>query len=144
MKFLNDVKKSQTKGSVLFTEKLNKMFSSGEKSKTKSKIIFQLENLEITDLESYEIFSSYDVGECKVYICKNSNGKTFYLISEPTIDKIGKAMYAKIMRFLYVVLPSDVDTISSMRIFLKKKIIDISRKLKIDPHTIPILDTLLY
>lgn len=144
MKFLNDAKKSQTKGSVSFTEKLNKMFSSGEKSKTKSKIIFQLESLEITNLESYEIFSSYDVGECKVHICKNSNGKTFYLISEPNIDKIGKAMYAKIMRFLYVTLPSDVDTISSMRIFLKKKIIDISRKLKIDQHTIPILDTLLY
>src|SRR3989338_7006453 len=114
MKFLNNAKKSQ--------------------SKTKSKIIFQLENLEITHLESYDIFSSYDVGECNVYICKNSTGKTFYLISEPSIDKIGKAMYAKIMRFLYVALPSDVDAISSMKIFLKKKIIDISRK-RSEEHT---------
>ena len=58
MKFLN-VKKSQPKGRVSFTEKLNKIFSSGEKSKTKSKIIFQLQNLEINNLESYEIFLNF-------------------------------------------------------------------------------------
>ncbi|MFB5612260.1 MAG: type II/IV secretion system ATPase subunit, partial [Nitrosarchaeum sp.] len=143
MKFFDNIKKSRT-GTASFTEQLNNIFSSGEKSKTESKIIFRLENLEINNLDSYDIFSSYDVGECKVHICKDNTGKTFYLISEPPIDKIGKAIYTKIMRFLYVALPSDVDNIPSMRIFLKKKIIDISRKLKMDQQTIPILDNLLY
>ncbi|MFB5622777.1 MAG: hypothetical protein ACE5RH_02170 [Nitrosarchaeum sp.] len=88
MKFFDNIKKSRT-GTASFTEQLNNIFSSGEKSKTESKIIFRLENLEINNLDSYDIFSSYDVGECKVHICKDNTGKTFYLISEPPFDKIG-------------------------------------------------------
>ena len=78
------------------------------------------------------------------YICKDKNGKKYYLISEPPIDEIGKAIYVKIMKFLYVSLPSDFKDKQSTRLFMKKKIIEISRKLKIDQYTIPIIDTLLY
>lgn len=123
-------------------EKLNEIFYP-DTSKSKSNIVFHLENLEIKNLDSYKILSSYDVGQCKVNIATDDTGKMYYLISEPPIDDIGKALFVKIMRFLYISLPSDLNS-ESIRIHIKKRIIEISRKLKIDRHTIPILDDLLY
>ncbi len=141
---LSNNKKFQIQGNNSILDKLNKMFSSDVKSKTKSKIVFKLENLEIKNFDSYEIINSYDGGMWSTYICKDKNGKKYYLISEPPIDEIGKAIYVKIMKFLYVSLPSDFKDKQSTRLFMKKKIIEISRKLKIDQYTIPIIDTLLY
>ena len=144
MKILGNQKKIPSRENKSILDKLNKMFSSNVKSKTKSKIVFKLDNLEIENLDSYEIVSTYDGGDWTSYICKDKDGKKYYLISEPPVDKIGKAVYVRIMKFLYVSLPSNLENEQSTKLFLKKKIIEISRKLKIDQHAIPIIDSLLY
>lgn len=127
-----------------FFNKLSEVFASSLDIKHKSSINFQLQNLVIENLDSYKILSSYNVGDCKVYITQDKSGKVFYLISEPPINEVGKAIFSKIMHFLYVSLPPDLKNDRSTRIFLKKQIIEISRKLKIDKYTIPMLDSLLY
>lgn len=129
-------------GSLL--DKISGFLSPLEESKSKSKIVFQLVNLSVKNLNDYEIFSSYDVGSSKVYICKNKDGKMDYLITEPPIDQVGKAIYAKIMRFLYISLPSQIESEQSMRIYLKQRIIEIGKKMKLEKQVIPIIDTLLY
>ena len=144
MKILGNQKKIPSRENKSILDKLNKMFSSNVKSKTKSKIVFKLDNLEIENLDSYEIVSTYDGGDWPSSICKDKDGKKYYLISEPPVDKIGKAVYVRIMKFLYVSLPSNLENEQSTKLFLKKKIIEISRKLKIDQHAIPIIDSLLY
>lgn len=123
-------------------EKISSFFSPSED--VKSKFIFQLANLSVENISDYEIFANYNVGKSKIYICKDKKGKMNYLINEPTIDNVGKAIYTKIMRFLYISLPSEIGNQQSTRIYLKKRIIEIGKKMKLEKHVIPIIDTLLY
>ncbi|QLH07293.1 type II/IV secretion system ATPase subunit [Nitrosopumilus ureiphilus] len=130
------------RGNDSIFEKISSFFSPS--SETKSKFIFQLVNLSIENILDYEIFANYNVGLCRVYIGKDKKGKMHYLIDEPQIDNVGKAIYTKIMKFLYISLPSEIGNDLSTRIYLKKKIIEIAKKMKLEKHIIPILDTLLY
>lgn len=142
-------KKSSNKKTLLdtnsasFVNKLKKAFSSKPKSK-KSKLVFELKNLSIDNLESYEIMHSYDVGDCKVYIAKNADGKTYYLISEPPIDAIGKAIYTKLMHYLYISLSSEFRNRKDARDVIKTKIFELSKEIGIYNHTAKIIDSLLY
>lgn len=111
---------------------------------TKSKFVFQLVHLSVENILDYEVFAHYDVGPCRISICKDKKGKMYYLIDEPPIDDVGKALYTKIMKFLYISLPSEIGNDMSARIYLKKKVIEIAKKMKLEKHVIPILDTLLY
>lgn len=129
---------------VSFFDKLMDGFSSKFDIKYRSNLSFELESLSVADLDKYQILSSYEIGEAKVYITMDKTGKAFYLIEEPPIDKIGKAIFVKIMHFLYISMPSDLKNDKSMRIYLKKNILHISRKLGLEKYTVPILDTLLY
>ncbi len=130
------------KGNDSIFQKISSFFSPS--NETKSKFVFQLVNLSINNISDYEIFANYDVGPCKIYIGKDKKGKMHYLIDEPPIDDVGKAIYTKIMKFLYISLPSEIGNDLSVRIYLKKKIIEIAKKMKLEKHIIPILDTLLY
>lgn len=130
-------------GKMSFLRKLGTQLSAKD-AKKKSTLSFELHNLEIANLDSYKILDSYSVGESSVYITQDENGKVFYLISEPPIDKVGKAIFARIMHFLYVSLTSDHKDDRPTRLFLKKQIIEISRKLRLEKYTIPVIDSLLY
>ena len=130
-------------GNSIF-EKISSFFAPSEDSKSKSKFVFQLFNLSVSNISDYEIFANYNVGASKIYICKDKKGKMHYLIDEPQIDNVGKALYTKIMRFLYISLPSEIENDQSTRIYLKKKVIEIGKKMKLEKHVIPIIDTLLY
>lgn len=135
---------SRKNSKVSFFDKLMTGFSSKFDIKYKSNLSFELESLSVTNLEQYQILSNYNIGEAKVYITKDSTGKAFYLIDEPPIDKVGKAIFVKIMHFLYISMSSELKNDQPTRLYLKKNILHISRKLGIEKYTIPILDTLLY
>jgi flagellar protein FlaI len=126
-----------------FVAQLKKAFSSKPKSK-KSKLIFELKNLEIDNLGSYEILSSYDVGDSKVYVAKNVEGRVFYLIAEPSIDNVGKAIYTKIMHYLYLSLSSELKGKKTDKELIKSKILELSKEIGIYKHTSKIIDSLLY
>ncbi len=129
---------------ISFFDKLSSGFSSKFDIKYKSNLSFELESLSAANLDQYQILSKYDIGEAKVYITKDNTGKAFYLIDEPPIDKIGKAIFVKIMHFLYISMSSDLKNDQSTRIQLKRNILHISRKLGLEKYTVPILDVLLY
>ncbi|TBR26048.1 MAG: type II secretion system protein E [Candidatus Nitrosotenuis sp.] len=93
---------------------------------------------------SYEILSQYNVGDSKVFITKNSEGKVFYLISEPQIDNVGKAVFAKMMRYLYISLSSDLKEKSDAKEIIRQKIFELSKEIGIYRHTAKIIDSLLY
>ncbi len=126
-----------------FINKLKKSFSSKPKNK-KSKLVFELKNLIIDDLNSYEILHSYQVGDCKVCIAKSKEGKVHYLIAEPPIDNIGKAIYTKLMHFLYVSLSSEFREKTTTKNLIKTKIFELSKEIGIYKHTAKIIDSLLY
>ncbi len=126
-----------------FINKIKKSLSSTPKSK-KSRLVFELRNLTIENLDSYEIMHNYDVGACKVYIAKSREGKVHYLIAEPPIDHIGKAIYTKLMHFLYISLSSEFKEKKDAHDLIKAKIFEISRELGIHKYTAKIIDSLLY
>ena len=134
---------STIKRKFSLSEKLSSIFSV-DKTKNKSKIIFKLENLEITDLDKYKISAKYKINDCQIYIATEKSGKMYYLIQEPNIDDVGKAIFSKIMRFLYISVPSETTNSKMLRVEMKKRIIEISKKLKIDSLVIPVIDSLLY
>lgn len=134
---------SNIKRKFSLSEKLNSIFSV-DQTKNKSKIIFKLENLEIKNLEKYNVSFQYQINECQIYIATDDSGKMYYLIQEPIIDDIGKALFSKIMRFLYISVPSETANSKSLRVEMKRRIIEISKKLKIESLVIPIIDSLLY
>ncbi|MGI0010049.1 MAG: type II/IV secretion system ATPase subunit, partial [Nitrosopumilaceae archaeon] len=126
-----------------FIRKLGKLFKS--KSSDNLKLKFVLENLAIDNLESYKILSNYDIGPSKIYITTNESGKIFYLIAEPSIDKIGKILFSRIMNYLYVSLSSELkDQEKDIQEFVRKKILEISKTLGVYQHTMKIIDVLLY
>ncbi len=137
----NDVPKNRSE--FTFSHKLKKIFASKPKNK-KSRLLFDLKNLTVDDLDAYEILSQYNVGDSKVFITKNVEGKVFYLISEPPIDSVGKAVYAKLMRYLYISLSSDLKEKSDAKEIIKKKIFELSKEIGIYRHTAKIIDSLLY
>jgi len=126
-----------------FLSKLKKSFESKPKNK-KSKLVFELKNLAIENIASYEILYSYDVGPCKVYIAKSNEGKVNYLIDEPPIDNVGKAIYTKLMHILYISLSSDFKDQKDAKEQIRAKIFEISKQLGIYKHTARIIDSLLY
>jgi len=126
-----------------FSTKIKKLFESKPKNK-KSKLVFELKNLKIEGLESYQILYDYPVGPCRVYIAKNTEGKVYYLIAEPEIDNIGKAIYTKLMHFLYISLSSEFKDKKDAQSLIKTKILEISKDLGIHKHTSKIIDSLLY
>ncbi|MGQ0772008.1 MAG: type II/IV secretion system ATPase subunit [Nitrososphaerota archaeon] len=123
--------------------KIKKSFSSTPKNK-KSRLVFELKNLTIEDFDSYEIMHSYDVGACRVYIAKSKEGKVHYLIAEPPIDNIGKAIYTKLMHFLYISLSSEFKEKKDAQDLIRAKIFELSRELGIYKHTARIINSLLY
>jgi flagellar protein FlaI len=123
--------------------RIKKSFSAKPTTK-KSKLIFELKNLTVENLESFEILHNYDVGQCKVYIAKSKEGKAFYLIDEPPIDMIGKAIYAKLMHFLYISLSSEFKDKKDAQDLIKKRIFELAKELGIYKHTAKIIDSLLY
>lgn len=126
-----------------FVNKIKKSFSTKPKNK-KSKLVFELKNLKIEDLGSYQILYNYSVGVCQVYIAKSAEGKVFYLIAEPEIDNIGKAIYTKLMHFLYISLSSEFKEKKDTHELIKTKIFEISKDLGIYNHTKKIINSLLY
>lgn len=134
---------SKNRSEITFANKLKKIFASKPKNK-KSRLLFELRNLTVDDLDSYEILDQYDVGDSKVFITKNVEGKVFYLISEPPIDNVGKAVYAKLMRYLYISLSSDLKEKSDAKEIIKQKIFELSKGIGIYRHTAKIIDSLLY
>lgn len=134
---------SKNRSEITFANKLKKLFSSKPKNK-KSRLLFELRNLTVDDLDSYEILDQYDVGDSKVFITKNVEGKVFYLISEPPIDNVGKAVYAKLMRYLYISLSSDLKEKADAKEIIKQKIFELSKGIGIYRHTAKIIDSLLY
>lgn len=126
-----------------FINKLKKTLSSKPKNK-KSKLVFELKNLVIDNLDSYEVMYNYEVGDCKVYIAKSQEGKMHYLIAEPPIDNVGKAIYTKLMHFLYISLSSEFQEKKDAKDLIKTKVLEISKDLGIYNHTTKIIDSLLY
>jgi flagellar protein FlaI len=142
-KIIDKPKISKNRSEFTIAHKLKKIFSSKPKNK-KSRLLFELRNLTVDDLDSYEVLSQYNVGDSKVFITKNSEGKVFYLISEPPIDNVGKAVFAKMMRYLYISLSSDLKEKSDATEIIKQKIVELSKEIGIYRHTAKIIDSLLY
>ncbi|CDI05656.1 type II/IV secretion system ATPase subunit [Candidatus Nitrosotenuis uzonensis] len=123
--------------------KIGKMFSS--KPKKVSNLKFELQSISVPDLKSYSVVSQYGVGVCIVYIAKDSAGKMHYLVSEPPIGEKGKAIYSKIMNYLFISLSYDLPANESdIGGFIRKKIIEISKELGLLTSTTKILDKLQY
>ncbi|HXG74746.1 MAG TPA: type II/IV secretion system ATPase subunit [Candidatus Nitrosotenuis sp.] len=130
------------KKNTLF-DKLGKLFSGKPKKAVNLK--FELHNVAVPELESYSIVSQYEVGDSKVYIAKDQAGKMHYLVSEPPIGDKGKAVYSKIMNYLFVSLSYELpENEPDVRGFVRKKIIEISKELGLLSTTIKILDKLQY
>ncbi|QLH10010.1 type II secretion system protein E [Candidatus Nitrosotenuis sp. DW1] len=136
-------KAPKSRSEFTFSHKIKKIFATKPQNK-KSRLLFDLRNLTVDNLDSYEILSQYNVGDSKVYITKNAEGKVFYLISEPPIDNVGKAVYAKLMRYLYISLSADLKEKSDAKEIIKKKIFELSKEIGIYRHTTKIIDSLLY
>jgi flagellar protein FlaI len=136
-------KEVKSRSEFTFSHKIKKIFATKPQNK-KSRLLFDLRNLTVDNLDSYEILSQYSVGDSKVYITKNVEGKVFYLISEPPIDSIGKAAYAKLMRYLYISLSADLKEKSDAKEIIRKKIFELSKEIGIYRHTAKIIDSLLY
>ncbi|WKT57979.1 type II/IV secretion system ATPase subunit [Candidatus Nitrosotenuis chungbukensis] len=142
-KVIDKPKIPKNRSEFTFAHKLKKIFATKPQNK-KSRLLFDLKNLTVDDLESYEILSQYNVGDSRVFITKNAEGKVFYLISEPPIDNVGKAVYAKLMRYLYISLSSDLKEKSDAKEIIKKKIFELSKEIGIYRHATKIIDSLLY
>lgn len=142
-KTVDKTKTTKNRSEFTITHKLKKLFSSKPKSK-KSRLLFELRNLVADDLNSYKILDQYDVKDSKVFIVKDVEGKISYLISEPPVDNVGKAVYAKLMRYLYISLSSDLKEKSDAKEIIKQKIFEISKEFGIYRHTVKIIDSLLY
>ncbi|NIP62693.1 MAG: type II secretion system protein E [Nitrosopumilaceae archaeon] len=139
-------KSIQLKQKESFLNKLNSLFSNSSSSPKHSIVRFELNNLEVQNIDDYEIKKSYAVGPSTVYIASDHTGKLFYLVSEPPVNKVAKTIYPKLMNYLFVSLAYEIseEERKDVKSFAKNKILEISKELGLLRYTTKLVDLLQY